>query len=109
MKEIISEVISAKMAKTATVTFKRFYRYPLYGKIVARKSKIHVRNDIGAMVGDQVAIIPCRPYAKTVAFTIVRVVAKGKTSGNKQIVKVDSKASKTQVKRVSKKQKNKKQ
>lgn len=106
MKAIIGEVISAKMTKTATVLFKRFYRYPLYGKIVARKSKIHARNEIGAVAGDKVAIVPCRPLAKTVAFTITKVITKSTISDVKSVIKVDSKTSKAKV---NQKTKNKKQ
>lgn len=74
MKGIIGEVISVKMTQTANVLVKRFYRYPLYGKIVSRKSKIHAHNAIGAKCGQVVMINPCRPYAKTVAYEITKIV-----------------------------------
>jgi len=70
MKGIIGKVVSAKMTSTAIVEVKRFYHYPLYGKIITRKGKIHAHNTIGAKEGQQVEIISCRPYAKTVAFEI---------------------------------------
>lgn len=80
MKGFEGEVVSAKMTLTAIVQVKRFYRYPLYGKIIARKGKIHAHNAIGAKEGQKVQIVPCRPYAKTVAFEISRIIDVAKRS-----------------------------
>ena len=80
MKGFLGTVISTKMQSTAIVEVKRFYHYPLYGKIIARKGKIHAHNAINAKVGQQVEIIGCRPYAKTVAFEISKIVNSGKVA-----------------------------
>ena len=87
MKGFEGEVVSAKMKLTAIVEVKRFYRYPLYGKIIARKGKIHAHNDIGAVEGQKVQIIPCRPYAKTVAFRIDKILSPTKLSISPKVSK----------------------
>lgn len=80
MKGITGLVFSAKMPLTAVVQVKRFYHFPLYGKIITRKGKIHAHNAIGAKQGQRVEIIPCRPYAKTVAFEITKIISSAKPS-----------------------------
>lgn len=74
MKTIQGKVISDKMTKTAVVLFESQYRHPLYGKILKKKKKIHVRNELGAKKGDLVEIVSTRPTSKTVSYKIKKIV-----------------------------------
>lgn len=76
MKNLVGQVISAKMQKVATVIIEQSYQHPLYGKILKRNFKIHAVNKIGAGVGDQVIITEIRPVAKTVNFIIKEILTK---------------------------------
>lgn len=76
MKTFQAEVISEKMTKSATVSTERSFRHPLYGKILFRKKKIHVANEIGAKLGDLVKIIEIRPISKTISHRISEIIRK---------------------------------
>ncbi len=76
MKVVQGVVISDKMNKAAVVLIERQYRHPMYGKILRRKKKIHVANEVGAKVGQIVGISPVRPISKTIAFKIVELKSK---------------------------------
>ncbi|MBU3826029.1 MAG: 30S ribosomal protein S17 [Candidatus Anaerobiospirillum merdipullorum] len=68
-------VISDKMQKACTVAIERRVKHPLYGKIVKRTTKLHVQDvENQAQVGDFVEIRECRPVAKTIAWTLVKIV-----------------------------------
>lgn len=74
MKIFQGKIISDKMQKTAVVLVERKFRHPLYGKILKRKGKIHARNEIGAKTGQLVEIKEGKPMAKTVSFTVVKII-----------------------------------
>ena len=72
-------VVSDKMQKACVVAVERHVKHPIYGKILKRTTKFHVqdRENI-AQTGDFVEIKECRPVAKTIAWTLVRVIEKVK-------------------------------
>ena len=74
MKMFQGKVVADKMKKTVVVLIERKFRHPLYGKILKRKGKIHARNEIGAKIGQLVEIKEGKPMAKTVSFTVVKII-----------------------------------
>lgn len=72
-------VVSDKMQKACVVAIERRVKHPIYGKIVKRTTKLHVQDvNNEAKMGDLVEIKECRPVAKTISWTLVRVVEKAK-------------------------------
>ena len=78
MKTFQGKIISDKMNKTVVVLIERKFRHPLYGKILKRKGKIHARNGIEAKIGQMVEIKEGKPMAKTVSFTVTKIIGDGK-------------------------------
>lgn len=74
MKTFQGKVVADKMKKTVVVLIERKFRHPLYGKILRRKRKIHARNEIGAKTGQLVEIKEGKPLAKTVSFTVAKII-----------------------------------
>jgi small subunit ribosomal protein S17 len=69
------KVVSDKMDKTITVLVERKVKHPLYGKIIVRSKKYHVHDENNEFhTGDAVTIEECRPYSKTKAWRVVKVV-----------------------------------
>lgn len=70
-------VTSNKMDKTITVLVERKVRHPLYGKIMVRSKKYHVHDESNKFqLGDLVIIKECRPFSKTKAWSVVKLVEK---------------------------------
>lgn len=69
----IGNVISDKMAKSATVAWDRTVYIPKYERYEKKRSKIkaHSPECINAKTGDKVKIIQCKPLSKTKHFVIV--------------------------------------
>lgn len=76
MKYLLAKVVSDKMQNTAVVVVERFATHPLYRKRIAKSAKYHARNEIGAKIGDEIKMVECRPYAKTVTWKITEIVKK---------------------------------
>jgi small subunit ribosomal protein S17 len=69
------KVVSDKMDKTITVLVERKVKHPLYGKIIVRSKKYHVHDEHNEFhTGETVTIEECRPYSKTKAWRVVKVV-----------------------------------
>ena len=72
-------VVSDKMDKCVTVAIKDNVKHPLFGKVIKRTIKLHVRdeqNECG--VGDTVEIMETRPLSKTIRWRLVRIIEKAK-------------------------------
>ena len=72
-------VTSDKMDKCVTVAIKDNVKHPLFGKVIKRTIKLHVRdeqNECG--VGDTVEIMETRPLSKTIRWRLVRIIEKAK-------------------------------
>lgn len=70
-------VVSDKMQKACVVAVERRVKHPIYGKILKRTTKFHVQDRENlAQAGDFVEIQECRPVAKTIAWTLVKVIEK---------------------------------
>ena len=76
-RSIIGSVISKKMSKTITVLVRRRVKHPMYGKYMTRTTKLHAHDENEECgVGDVVSIVACRPFSKTKAWKLSRVVEK---------------------------------
>ena len=77
MKKLIGKVVSVANQKTAVVSVSRQWRHPLYSKAVRRDKKYHCQVEkLDLKVGDNVAIVSCRPISKLKRFKVVEVVQK---------------------------------
>lgn len=74
-KTLTGLVSSDKRDKTITVSIASRETHPLYRKqyTKTRKYTAHDENN-EAHVGDKVEIAPCRPFSKTVAYNLVKIV-----------------------------------
>ncbi len=74
-RTLVGKVVSDKRDKTVTVLIERRTKHELYGKIVARTSKYHAHDEKDEYkLGDMVEIAECRPYSKTKAWVVTRLV-----------------------------------
>jgi len=76
-RTLVGVVVSDKMDKTVTVLVERRVKDPLYGKYVVRTKKYHAHDESNsAHVGDKVEIAEGRPIAKTVSWSVTKVLEK---------------------------------
>ena len=78
-KTRVGVVVSDKMDKTAVVAILDNVKHPVYGKVVKRTVKIHVRdekNECG--IGDKVSVMETRPLSKTKRWRLVEIIEKAK-------------------------------
>lgn len=74
-------VISAKTAKTVTVTVVSQWKHPVYGKYVKSTKKYACHIDkVEAKEGDIVTITECRPISKTKFFVVTAKAASTKAT-----------------------------
>lgn len=74
-RTLVGKVVSDKRNKTVTVLIERRAKHELYGKIVARSSRYHAHDENDEYkLGDMVEIAECRPYSKTKAWIVTRLV-----------------------------------
>lgn len=70
-------VESDKRAKTRTVVVPNISTHPKYGKIMRRRTVLHVHDEANAShVGDLVEVEPCRPVSKTKFWRLLKIVKK---------------------------------
>ncbi len=78
-KTRVGVVVSDKMDKTIVVSLSNRVRHPLYGKIVARTSKIKVHDEENQCgVGDTVRVMETRPLSATKRWRLVAIIEKAK-------------------------------
>lgn len=76
-RSVVGNVISNKMNKTITVLVRRRVKHPMYGKYMTRTTKLHAHDENDECnVGDVVSIVSCRPFSKTKAWKLSRVIEK---------------------------------
>lgn len=71
-------VESDKRDKTRTVVVPNLATHPKYGKIMRRRTVLHVhdaRNE--SRTGDLVEVVECKPMSKTKSWKLVKIVKKG--------------------------------
>lgn len=74
MKIFTGQVVSVKMAKTATVAVERVVSHPLYSKRMKRVRLYHVHDELGAKTGDKVRFVACKPVSKLKKWKIIEIV-----------------------------------
>lgn len=75
-RTMIGKIVSDKMQKTVVVMIERTVQHPKYGKIMKRRTKLHVHdeNQIGK-IGDRVRIRESRPLSKMKSWVLVEVIS----------------------------------
>lgn len=64
--------------KTRTVVIPRSMRHPKYGKLLRRRTVLHVHDEANeSRRGDRVEIAECRPISRTKRWALVRIVERG--------------------------------
>jgi len=79
-RTLTGRVVSDKMKKTVTVLVERRVKHPLYGKIITSSRKYHAHDEKSEYHdGDMVMIEESRPFSKTKAWRVVKLLEKART------------------------------
>jgi len=71
-------VESDKRSKTRTVVIPNDQTHPKYGKIIRKRTVIHIHDELNeSHTGDLVEVASCRPMSKTKSWKLVRIIRKG--------------------------------
>lgn len=74
----IGVVESDKRNKTRKVVLPNTSTHPKYGKIIRRRTVLHVHDETNeSRTGDVVEVAPCRPISKTKSWRLVRIIDRG--------------------------------
>lgn len=73
-KKFKGKIVSAKMQKTVVVAVELPKRHPIYDKVVKHTRRFKARNEINALVGNNVLIQECKPFSKDVTWKVVEVL-----------------------------------
>ncbi len=75
-------VVSDSCDKTIKVLYRYSRRHPKYGKIIRRRTTLHVHDPQNeARVDDLVEVMACRPISKQKAWRLVRVIRSAGAEG----------------------------
>jgi small subunit ribosomal protein S17 len=78
-KERIGKVVSNKMDKSITVAVERKVKHPIYGKFVAKTTKLMAHDEKNdAKEGDTVKISETRPLSKNKRWRLVEILERAK-------------------------------
>ena len=78
-KQRVGTVTSNKMKKTITVAVHRRFKHPIYGKFVARTTKLAAHDEKNECnIGDTVRIMETRPLSKKKRWRLVEIVERAK-------------------------------
>jgi small subunit ribosomal protein S17 len=79
IQTLIGRVVSDKMDKTVTVLVERRMTHPLYSKVVKRSKRYHAHDERNEYKeGDMVEIKSTRPYSKTKAWVVSKLLEKAR-------------------------------
>ena len=73
-RQLVGEVVSAKMNKTVIVKVDSVKVHPKYHKRYTVSKKFPSHNEMEVKVGDKVTIEESKPYSKTVFWTVVNKI-----------------------------------
>ncbi|MCA0402576.1 MAG: 30S ribosomal protein S17 [Proteobacteria bacterium] len=75
-RTLVGKIVSDKMQKTIVVMVERTVKHPKYGKIMKRRSKLHVHdeNQVGK-IGNIVRIRESRPLSKLKSWVLVEIIS----------------------------------
>jgi small subunit ribosomal protein S17 len=74
MKKFSGKVVSTKMEKTVIVLVETRRPHPFYKKVVKKRKKYHVHDELGVKEGEMVEIVETRPISKLKKWKIVRKI-----------------------------------
>lgn len=71
-KQLRGKVVSDKMAQTAVVEVRRFFKHPKYKKYIKKTKRYKAHNENNKFkLGDNVVIQECRPLSKEKRWKII--------------------------------------
>ena len=73
-KKFKGKIVSAKMQKTVVVAVELPKRHPIYDKVVKNTRRFKARNEINAVLGNNVLIQEYKPFSKDVTWKVVEVL-----------------------------------
>jgi len=73
-RRLVGTVVSNKMSKTAVVEVERFYRHPLYRKVIRAANVFKAHDELGASPGDKVRIIESKPISRTKRWVVEEIL-----------------------------------
>ena len=73
-KTFIGTVLSNKMQDTLVVSFDYKQRHPIYKKILKKRHKIFVQDNLKAEVGDLIQVQESRPLSKKKSFISLKII-----------------------------------
>ncbi len=73
-KKFKGKIVSAKMQKSVVVAVELPRRHPIYDKIVKNTRRFKARNEMEAVLGNNVLIQECKPFSKDVTWKVVEVL-----------------------------------
>ena len=72
----VAKVVSDKMQKTIVVVIERTVKHPKYGKIMRRRTRLHVHDENqDCKIGNTVKIQESRPISKMKSWVLVEVIS----------------------------------
>lgn len=75
-KTLIGKVVSDKMQKTIVVVVERTVKHPKYGKIIKRRTKLHVHDEKQqCVIGNVVKVRETRPLSKLKSWELIEVLS----------------------------------
>lgn len=75
-RTVVGKVVSDKMQKTIVVLIERTVKHPKYGKIMKRRTKLHVHDENQVCkIGNTVKIRESRPLSKMKSWVLVEVIS----------------------------------
>lgn len=73
---LTGKVVSDKMQKTIVVVVERAVKHPKYGKIMKRRTRLHVHDENQVCkIGNTVRIRESRPLSKLKSWVLVEVIS----------------------------------
>jgi small subunit ribosomal protein S17 len=76
-RQLVGEVVSNKMDKTAVILVERLVKHPLYKKYVRKRAKFSAHDQQNkCQVGDRVLITESRPLSKRKRWRVIKIVEK---------------------------------
>lgn len=75
-KTLVGVVVSDKMEKTVVVAVQRLVAHPLYGRRIRQTRRFKAHDELGAGVGDRVALMETRPLSKDKRWRVTSILEK---------------------------------
>ncbi len=73
-RRLVGTVVSNNMSKTAVVEVERFYRHPLYRKVIRAANTFKAHDELGASPGDKVRIVESKPISRTKRWVVEEIL-----------------------------------